>query len=217
VRTIATAAILALALAAPAHAVLSPGLETFEPRDECRSDPEAAAFLDALAEASETRDAAAFAALASEDVALDFGGGAGKEELLARLDGGEEIYGDLWKEIAVLLGLGCSLDGGYITIPWYFAQDFGDLDPFGTMLTIRPDVQVRSAPASTAEVVETLGWEAVNVTADYDPEAQFTEIHRDGRPGGYVETSALRSLIDYRILAERGEEGWRITAFVAGD
>ena len=214
----ATATALAFALASPAHAGQSPGLESYEPRDECRGDPAAAAFLGALKAAVEARDADALVALASEEVHLDFGGGSGRDELRARLDGGEEYYGDMWKEFAAVLALGCAKDeDGMIMLPWYWGQDFGDLDPFSTMLTIRDGVKVRSAPTATAEVVKTLGWEAVAITADYLPDAEFTEIQLDGQPNGYVETSALRSMIDYRLLAEQVDGEWRIITFVAGD
>ena len=34
----------------------------------------------------------------------------------------------------------------------------------------------------------------------------------------FIENARLRSVIDYRLIAERGgKQGWRITALIAGD
>ncbi len=214
----AAAAALGLALAAPALAGEDAGGMYYEPQDECRSDASAAAFLDRLARAVEARDADALVALASEDVHLDFGGGEGREELRARLEGGEEYYGDLWKELATILTLGCaSADDGLIMLPWYWGQDFGELDPFSTMLAIRPKVDVRQAPSRDARVIATLEWDPVELAADYDPEAEFVEVVLPNQKRGFVETGTLRSMIDYRLIAEKADAGWQISAFIAGD
>lgn len=210
--------ILAMAFASPAFGGQAPGADSFEPRNECRDDPEAAAFLDAINRALEVRDSAALVALAADDVHLDFGGGTGKDELRARLDGTSDGFGDLWSEIAVILTLGCDRDAeGMLTLPWYFAQDFGDRDPFDTMLVIRPAARLRASPEHEAETVATLSWNAVGITRNYDPEADFNKVVLPGRPGGFVETAALRSMVDYRLIAEKTDEGWKITAFIAGD
>jgi len=219
-RFLATTAFVALGLAfaSPALAVADGAGGSYEPRDECRADPGAAAFLDALAAAVDARDSAALVALAADDVHLDFGGGEGKDELRARLDGKVEGYGDLWPELATILSLGCADDGDrMITLPWYFAQDFGDRDEFSTMLVIKPPAKVRAAPDYDAEPVATLRWDVVEVPGDYNPEANFTEVVLPDRSRGYVETAALRSLIDYRLVAEKTDGGWKIIAFVAGD
>lgn len=211
-------AALGLAFVSPAHAGEGAGGASFEPRNECRGDPGAAAFLDALAAAVDARDSAALVALAADDVHLDFGGGEGRDELRARLDGGEEYYGDLWRELSAVLSLGCASDGdGFITLPWYFAQNFEVLDPFSTMLTIRPDVKVRATPSGEGKLVATLNWDPVELAESHDPEVAFVEVILPDRSRGYVETAALRSLIDYRLVAEKTDEGWRISAFVAGD
>jgi hypothetical protein len=216
-RGVITAAIL-LAMAAPVIACETPPRQSFAPRDECRSDAGAGAFLDALAKAVQAHDADALAAMSAEDVKLDFGGGEGRDELRARLTGGEEYYGDLWRELAILLSLGCaSEDKGVLTLPWYFSQDFAPRDPFDTMLAIRPGVPLLAKPDPSGEVIARLDWDVVEQVGDYDPEAQFLEVVLSDQSRGFVETGALRSLIDYRLIAEETAEGWRIAAFIAGD
>ncbi len=212
------AAALGLAMAGPALAGEGgPGM-SYAPRDECRSDPGAAAFLDQLGEAVEKRDVDALVALAAPDIHLDFGGGEGRDELRDRFVNGGEYYGDLWKEFSIVLSLGCASEGdGMIALPWYFTQDFGDADVFSTMLAVGPDVKVRASAADDARVIASLNWSTVEVPGDYDFESKFTEVELPGMKRGYVETGKLRSLIDYRLVAERTDEGWQITAFIAGD
>jgi hypothetical protein len=62
-----------------------------------------------------------------------------------------------------------------------------------------------------------LHWDAVETPGDCDPEANFTEDFLPDQSRGYVETVALRSLIDYRLSAEKSDGGWKILAFIAGD
>jgi hypothetical protein len=219
VRNIAIAcAFLGMALTAPVHADGHAGQKSYAPRDECRSVPGAAAFLDSLAAAVKARDADALVALAAPDIHLDFGGGEGRDELRDRLVNGGEYYGDLWKELGIVLSLGCASEGdGMIALPWYFTQDFGEADAFSTMLAMGPDVKVRASAADDARVIASLNWSTVEVPGDYDVESKFTEVELQGMKRGYVETGKLRSLIDYRLVAERRDEGWRITAFIAGD
>lgn len=214
---LAAAAVLALALPVLAHGDTVSA--AFAPRDECRAIPGAASFLDALASAVKTRDSGALLALAADDVKLDFGGGEGKDELRARLEGKVAGYGDLWHELSAVLPLGCAYDGSArtMTLPWYFAQDFGERDAFSTMLVIDPAAKLRARPEVDAKALRTLGWDAVEVPGSYDPEVKFTEVVLSDGTRGFVRTAALRSLIDYRLIAERKNDGWKIVAFIAGD
>lgn len=206
----------------PAGPIAPPSTETaFAPRDECAIRPGWKAFRDKLGSAVSSRNAAALAALADRNVKLDYGGGAGRPELLRRLRqpaGGHPASG-LWRDLATILPLGCSVEGGLAALPWYFWRIPDSVDPTNTMLVTGETVPLRAAPKPTARTVTTLDWPMVVLTGkSFDPAARFTRIRtRAGGQDGYVETRYLRSLLARRIIAEQNADEWRITAIVAGD
>ncbi|MBT2134301.1 hypothetical protein KK137_08155 [Croceibacterium sp. LX-88] len=181
------------------------------PQDTCSEVEGARSFLDSLKTAVETRDTDAVIALATDDILLDFGGGAGGTELRSRLDDG------LWGELDKLLALGCVVNpGGDLTLPWIFEQDLGDADPFSTMLVVARDEPVRAEPSASARVIATISWDLVEV-ASLDSEQPFQAVTlADGREG-YVATGRLRSIVDYRLIASRVGGQWKIAALVTGD
>jgi len=184
------------------------------PQDECAEVEGAAAFRRQLAAAVEARDADALVALTAEDIKLDFGGGAGKQELRARLN---DEARNLWDELDALMALGCSAnDQGGITIPWYFDQDMGASDPFQTWLVTGEEVPILTAPRASAERLDLVSWDLVEAVS-YDPEAPFQEIKVADGGTGFIASDKLRSLVDYRLIASSRNGRWRITSFVAGD
>ena len=184
------------------------------PQNTCGEREGAALFRRQLAAAIEARDADVLAALSAEDVKLDFGGGAGRAELRARL--ADEKLG-LWDELDTLMALGCAANGeGGITIPWYFAQDLGETDPFASMLVTGEDVPILAAPNASAEQKGTISWDLVEPVS-FDPQAPFQQIKVADGGTGFIATGKLRSLVDYRLIASSRNGRWRITAFIAGD
>ncbi len=186
----------------------------FAPRDECRDIEGASDFRMRLTEAVRLRDADAVAALAADDVHLDFGGGAGSAELKSRLNDPER---ELWPALDQLLTLGCAAnEEGGVTIPWFFAQDLGGTDPYGSLLVMGEDVPVLTEPRASAERLDTVSWDLVEAAA-YDPDAPFQEIKVADGGSGFIASDKLRSVIDYRLIASSRNGRWRITSFIAGD
>jgi hypothetical protein len=184
------------------------------PQDECAEVEGAATFRQILSGAVKARDTDAFVALAADDIKLDFGGGAGKAELRKRLD---DEPGLLWEDLDALMTLGCAAnDQGGITIPWYFDQDMGQADPFETWLVTGERVPVLTAPSPSADRLDVISWDLVELAA-YDPEAAFQQIQVPDGGTGFIATDNLRSLVDYRLIASSRNGRWRITSFVAGD
>lgn len=185
------------------------------PRDECGALDGADSFRKALADAVITRDTEALVALADADIKLDFGGGDGVAELRRRLsDPGYHI----WEELEKVMPLGCAVNSqGGITMPWYFAQDFGEIDGFSAMIVMGEDVPMRTAPRSDANMISSMSWDFVEMKSDLGGKEDFVAVgdYRGGE--GYIRQSKLRSLVDYRLIAERVGNQWMITAFVAGD
>ncbi|WP_305096606.1 hypothetical protein [Croceibacterium aestuarii] len=186
----------------------------YAPQDTCGDLKGADAFREDLAVAVQSRDAEAFAALAAEDVKLDFGEGSGRAELRKRLTGKEW---NLWDELDELLTLGCSANKqGGLTIPWYFDQNIDGVDPFSGMLVTGEKVPLRESPDPESAILERISWDVVTIDAlrPDDPYQQVTA--RDGK-NGFILTSDLRSLVDYRLSAASRNGTWRIVSLVAGD
>ncbi|MFC3100849.1 hypothetical protein [Altererythrobacter lauratis] len=197
------------------YTALSPAGE-FAPKDDCLNLAGAPEFRRALAQAVIARDTYALLALADPAIGLDFGGGSGLDTLRARLTDPE--YG-LWEELEAILPLGCAAgtDGNSLTMPHYFAADIGERDPYATYIAIGSDIPLRAGAWDDAEVLANVGWQGVEVSEYPGEGASFASvITSDGRQG-FVAMSDLRSLIDYRLLANRGDDGWKITMLIAGD
>jgi len=203
-------------VASPTEAAIPAAKATpYPPRDECAKLPGFAAFRDRLSAAAKARDAEAFAALADPGVHLDFGGGAGLDELKKRLAAKDA---PLWAEIDALAGLGCAVDKGVATLPWIFARVPESADPYKTMWVTGEDVRLRAKAAASAPGKARLEWALVTLAGDsFDPKAAFAEVLAADRSRGFVETAKLRSILDYRLIADRSGGEWKITALIAGD
>ncbi|MFB0613221.1 hypothetical protein [Aurantiacibacter poecillastricola] len=189
------------------------------PRNECADMPGGTDFLADLQAAIDTRDADALVALTADDVKLDFGGGAGHQQLRERLAADN---GAFWETLAKMDELGCAADASSgITIPWYFAQGV-PVDPYTGAIVTGENVPMYNAPARDAELVAELSWEAVERLSD-DPESErfdhvsWTDPQSGVEKEGYIAAENLRSIIDYRLIASRRNNRWRITALLAGD
>jgi hypothetical protein len=187
----------------------------YAPRDECGKLPGARAFREKLAAAVLAKDAGAIAAMASADVRLGFGGDDGRDRLLARLRAPD---GKLMAALAALLPLGCAGGpGDGLTIPWYFAQDFGAVDSGAAMLVTGAAVPLHAAADSASAIRQRLAWDVVTLDKGLSPGKPWQQVTTPGGASGYVATARLRSLLAYRLLAAPRGETWQITALVAGD
>lgn len=190
-------------------------LGPFPPKDECAGLPGFAEFRDRLLAAVDKRDAGVVAALADPAIRLDFGGGAGRDELRDRLVARPE----LWGELAKVIQLGCAFEHGNATMPWIFARHPQDVDVFTTDLVLAAGVPLRARAENHAPIVRQLGWELVTRLGPFSaarPEYVEVEAVSD-KARGYVAADRLHNLVGYRVLATRDGGAWRLTAFVAGD
>lgn len=218
------AGLLAVPVGANATSATQPDAGPLAPRDECEGLPGYAEFRRQLDDAITLRDADALLALADESVTLDFGGGMGVLEWRDRLDAGE-YQG--WSDLAATVNLGCgvseNLDGdaegaGYIAFPWYFPKPIGE-DPFETVIVMGVDVPLRQSPLHDAKILTRISWDWVLVRYDEgdDEETGYWPVATQDGVSGYMSEHTLRSIVDYRLVANRQDGGWKITAFVAGD
>lgn len=190
-----------------------PPLARYAPRDDCASQPGWPNFRKALGAAIRARDAEALAALAAPDVALDYGGGSGIAELKLRLADPET---DLWEEMAAILPLGCAMEGGLAALPWVFWHMPDTVDSYRAMLVLGDDTPLRDRPGGQA--VTSVGWSIVTLdSSDLDASAPATRVTLEDGRKGWIATASLRSMLDYRLIAEQVDGKWRVTAFIAGD
>jgi hypothetical protein len=186
----------------------------YAPQDDCATVAGADTFRQQLAAAVRKRDTDALIALAADDIKLDFGGGAGSAELRKRLN---DKAWDLWNELDELMALGCAANGeGGITIPWYFGQDLGDVDPVSGWIVTGEKVPVLAAPDPGSKALATISWDVVEIAA-LDPERKYQQVELPDKETGFIATDNLRSVIDYRLIASSRNGRWRITSFIAGD
>lgn len=184
------------------------------PRNECKADEEAKGFLDALRQAVTKRDTQALLSLTATNVKLDFGGGTGHELLQQRLEDAEH---PLWDDLERLAGLGCALDDmGNLTLPWIFAQDSKVDDAFTAMLALGEKVPMHETADPASPVVEFVAWDFVTLAGEYSEDPVLQVRSRAGREG-FMARKDLRSLVDYRLMASKGDDGWKIDLLVAGD
>ncbi|WP_416831199.1 MAG: hypothetical protein ACMUJI_13985 [Erythrobacter sp.] len=206
-------AIAAMAMAAPAAA------EHLEPRNACTSMAGADEFRMTLVTAVANRDPDMLQTVIDPGILLDFGGGSGWEEMRARLDAADYR---LWDELDTVIRLGC--DRAYqdsLVMPYYWGQDFGDMDAYGTYIVLGADVPM-FATAKSERRIARLRWEAVEAvgyfdTTQGDREAPLWEVQTRNGKRGFVDRTLLRALVDYRLIAEQRDGEWKITTFVAGD
>ena len=104
-------------------------------------------------------------------------------------------------------------------MPWMFSrlpESFEDASV--AMLGVGAGISLREKAAADAKVVRKLDWPLVEIVGSgFDPKAAFTDVRLRNGDRGFIETAKLRSLLDYRLIADRQGDAWRITALIAGD
>lgn len=147
------------------------------------------------------------------DVRLDFGGGAGRDQLRDRLREDTTLWGELRD---VLSHGGRFIDDSSFAAPYWYTVDVDD--PFDVWIVVGESVRVREEPRPDAPVLGTLSYEIVRMhyLAPGVADGWGGVILKDGRRG-YVSKDYVRSPVGYRVIISRQAGGWAIAAFVAGD
>ena len=200
-------------------AVAAPGdgaVLRLPPVDRCSSDDSFVAFRAELHQILVRRNADQVLAIVSDDILVNFGGGAGREAFARAwaLDAPETS--PLWHELSEALRLGCIPgEDGIYWAPSLF-QEEGIDDPFAVALAIHPGASLHEAADEASPVVATLNWDLVNVP-EWVGEAAWQHVElADGRTG-YVLSTDLRSPVAYRAGFRKIGGRWRMITFIAGD
>jgi hypothetical protein len=203
---------LLLIVAPPAAAQV----ERIAPLDHCAGDDAFAAFRAELEQAIARKDAERLLAIVSDDIEIDFGGGAGRAQFAETWALDTPETSPVWEELAAVLRLGCAREpeGGYWMPSMFMAEGYED--GFTAAVAIRPGATVHASPDPDSPVVATLDWDLLTV-AQWQWEAPWQSVEMaDGRIG-HVRTGDIRSPIDYRALFAPVDGRWRMTVFIAGD
>ena len=156
------------------------------PVDQCAADPSFVAFRNDLLAAIARHDRDFVLAAITDDIELDFGGGAGREEFARTWELDHPETSGLWDELGRALSLGCAHDGrngDYYAPSMFMADEEVFEDPFTAAVAIRLGAELRSGPDTASPVVATLDWDVLTVP-EWDPESDWQRVAlADGRSG----------------------------------
>lgn len=201
--------VLSLALAASTPVQLPPV-------DRCTGEANFTKFRAALKDAVARKDVAALRKLVATDVRSNFGGDGSWKEFSSTWGLAAPAKSELWKEMAGSMALGCARteDGGRV-FPGLF-DDMGDeIDPF-ELLVVRPGATIHAKPDAKSAVVARGNWTTTTQLESPAPDG-WVNVKVSGGPTGWVQTGAVISPLDYRLVAEKRGGKWLVTAFIAGD
>jgi hypothetical protein len=185
------------------------------PVDEGERDPGFAAFRDSLLRIIARRDTSALLAIVAPDVKVSFGGDDGLRGFREhwRLDDPDT---ELWATLDDVLRHGGRHSAGMFVAPWTFHALPDSLDAFEHLVVRDSGVVVRERPDAASAALAVLSFDIVRA-GPYGGKSPWRAIALgDGRVG-YVESSRIRSPVDYRAGFARREGRWRLVFFVAGD
>ena len=187
------------------------------PIDQCTKDISFRRFRQELTRISKERDSAALLEVLDDNVMTDFGPeGTGKAAFTKTWQFDEPDSSAVWDELGTILRLGCTVEDGVWAMPSLGHQLKDDADPFDTLLAVEPNSALRAEPSDDAKAIAKLNWDVLSMIEVLPDSDWFKVKLRDGRTG-FVRKAQVRNPLDYRMIVQRTDTGFRITAFVAGD
>lgn len=184
------------------------------PVEQCSAEAGFDEFRTRLKNVVARRDEDALLAMLSDDVEVNFGGDVGPALFSANWKFPEPGQSHVWAELDEALSQGCARSGDALVAPSFVSQFPEQLDAFETLI-LPPAAQLRSAKTESSAASGPLDWHLARIVDGADD--SWVEVKLvDGRPGFVRWKEAVRPL-DYRLVFEKRDGGWRITAFVAGD
>jgi hypothetical protein len=209
---LALSAMAAVTNVAAAPRAQAPARDRCEPVDEAARRPDFFSFRARLQQAVAARDVDAVMDVVAVDIRISFGPENGIEAFKRqwRINDPDS---PLWLALGTVLSL-----GGYFENPDAFVAPytFRCGDGFKDVVVTGHNVNVRSAPSSSAAVLRTVSFAIVRGQAGSSVEGWSEVQLADGRKG-YMASAYARSPIDYRAYFVRAGGSWRMAMFAAGD
>lgn len=213
-----------LVFACAAHAATPAPDPAFVPRDEAAGDVSWTRFRDQLLAAAQRRDKKFVLGIVDRNVRNGLEQPRGMEEFMRQWEPDAED-GPLWRELPRALHLAAawyrhdhmprSLCAPYVLPQWPKG-----IDPHGYGAITARQTDVRAAPSGNAEIQGTLGQVIVSVT-DWEVADRNAEIRqkwvkiRTQERDGYILEEHIRSPVEHLACFRKGENGWRLTSFLA--
>jgi hypothetical protein len=212
VRRIAFALAALLFTSAPVHALP----RRLPPIEQCSGDRGFVNFRSALRVAVARRNRAALIGMLAPDVMVSFGGDSGRDAFAKLWSFNPKEYGNVWDQLETMLKLGCTNSDKIRMIPSLSSQ----LDQYGAdeafeMRLILPGARLFKTPGNVHTAAPVQAWslaKATNAGGDLWTGVKLV----DGREG-FISDDNLYEPLGYRMLVEKRQGKWMITAFVAGD
>jgi hypothetical protein len=186
------------------------------PVDDARKDPALAATRDTLIDIARRRDSAALSRFIAPTAKVSFGDSKPGPDGLFAYWKQHQSMDRLWATLADVLQHGGRLQGGTFFAPWTFQALPDSLDAFQYLVVRDSNVVVRAKPDTADGGFGVLSYQIVHAGADRADSSWRAIGLPDGRTG-CVETSHIRSPVDYRIGLRKTGGRWQIEFFVAGD
>ena len=186
------------------------------PVDRCAGEADFAQFRSAIEDAVTRKDAAALRKLAASNIQSNFGGEGSWSEFASTWALNEPQTSKLWDKMQEVMALGCAKteDGGRV-FPGLFDDVSEDVDVF-ELLVARPGAVLRASADKQAPAIMRLDWTSTLQIESPAPE-NWVKVQVPSGETGWVETDLLISPLDYRLVSEKRDGRWQITAFIAGD
>jgi hypothetical protein len=199
----------ALLIAQPA-----PVPERLPPVEQCAGEPGFDEFRARLKDAVARKDEPALLSMLTDDVEVNFGGDIGPALFASNWKFDEAGESHVWAELKEALAQGCAPSGDALVAPSFVTRFPGQLDAFETVI-IAPETPLQKAKAAGVPGRDVLDWHLAKVTDDLDE--TWIGVHLiDGRQG-FVRRDQMINPLDYRLVFEKRDGKWMISAFVAGD
>ncbi len=192
------------------------------PIDTCRKTGSFPEFRKRFETAVAERDFALLEPLIDYELETDFGGGGGMKSFADTWRGSSWKTSKLWDELDAIVALGCggNAGGGYYAMPRMFVVDLGDVDLFEARIALGDAVPLRAKPSEGAAIVALLDWALVKAATPRGTKGEtprWTQVTAADGTEGFVKSDQLRSPINYRAVFQPRADGWKMTAFIAGD
>ena len=91
------------------------------------------------------------------------------------------------------------------------------IEKIKAMIVTGEKVPLRIAAGEKSGEAEEVSWDVVTLVGGLQPGEKFQQVKTSDGTVGFVATTKLRSLLDYRLIASSRDGKWSFTSLVAGD
>jgi hypothetical protein len=209
-------ALAACIIATSAHAAPA---KKYYPKDECLHLDGYFEFRQQFEDIVKKRNSAGLQKLIAPNIEWNYGGEpATKTAFAENWKLAKGAGSPIWAELDNILPLGCGMSGDGIAFPHIFTVDLTlDKNPEADTLVIHQDVNLRAAPSSSAASKAKISWEMVTLAEDKIVDDGWSPVTAADGKTGFIKSSYLRNMLDYRAGFQKREGKWVMNFFVAGD